>query len=300
MPRVRRATHAGSWYSSLGDQLRQQLEEWLEEAEAVQGQHARAIIAPHAGYRYSGYVAAYSYNQIDPSQVRRVFLLGPSHHFYSKHCLLSPAEEYGTPLGPIRLDADVIGELRATGSFKELSPSADEAEHSLELHLPYLAHVLRGQEWSLVPVVVGALSTESEAAYGALLAPYLSDPSNLFVVSSDFCHWGSRFNYTHYDLQQGPIHASIEALDRRGMQLIEAQDAPGFAAYLRATGNTICGRHPTAVLLHALAAYHAAQPPAPRLRLRFTKYAQSQACTTPADSSVSYAAAVVLPEGSER
>lgn len=63
--------------------------------------------------------------------------------------------------GPIRLDADVIGELRATGSFKELSPSADEAEHSLELHLPYLAHVLRGQEWSLVPVVVGALSTES-------------------------------------------------------------------------------------------------------------------------------------------
>lgn len=147
---------------------------------------------------------------------------------------------------------------------------------------------------------------------------------------------------------QGPIHASIEALDRRGMQLIEAQDAPGFAAYLRATGNTICGRHPTAVLLHALAAYHAAQPPAPRLRvsgaplqghsrrcaavvgavghvclclqtsssvgraaqlqpsptpplqLRFTKYAQSQACTTPADSSVSYAAAVVLPEGSER
>lgn len=291
MPRTRAATHAGSWYSNQGEQLRQELDQWLEEAEAVPGQHARAIIAPHAGYRYSGHVAAYAYKQIDPTQVRRVFLLGPSHHFYSKHCLLSSNEEYATPLGSAPIDAQVYAELRATGKFVEMGGAADEAEHSLELHLPYIVHIMRGHPFTLVPIVVGAVSNESEAAYGRLLSPYLADPSNLFVVSSDFCHWGRRFSYTHYEPERGPIHASIEWLDRQGMALVEAQDAAGFAAYLKRYSNTICGRHPTALLLHALAACEQ------RFELRFTKYDQSHKCLTQQDSSVSYAAAVVVAAG---
>lgn len=62
--------------------------------------------------------------------------------------------------------------------------------------------------------MVGSLTVEREAAYGQLLAPYLADPSNLFVVSSDFCHWGQRFRYTYYNQQCGQIHQSIEALDK--------------------------------------------------------------------------------------
>lgn len=92
-------------------------------------------------------------------------------------------------------------------------------------------------------------------------------------------------------MPQGPIHASIEALDRQGMALIEAQDAAGFQAYLKRYGNTICGRHPTAVLLHALA--HCVT----KHTLRFTKYDQSHRCLTDADSSVSYASAVVVATG---
>lgn len=105
-----------------------------------------------------------------------------------------------------------------------------------------------------------------ESKYGALLAPYLSDPSNLFVVSSDFCHWGSRFSFTYYDKSQGPIHKSIEALDKQGrgergvcladvsraptsvlavgMEWIAKKDPVEFGRYLKAFGNTICGRHP--------------------------------------------------------
>ena len=86
---------------------------------------------------------------------------------------------------------------------------------------------------------------------------------------------------------QGPIHACVEWLDRAGMALIEAQDAAGFQAYLKRYGNTICGRHPTAVLLHAL------QHCASRHSVRFAKYDQSHRCTGEQDSSVSYAAAVV-------
>jgi AmmeMemoRadiSam system protein B len=69
----------------------------------------------------------------------------------------------------------------------------------------------------VVPVLVGNLSDAAEAAYGRLLAPYLADPRTLFVVSSDFCHWGARFSYRHVDPAHSVIHAGIEALDRQGM-----------------------------------------------------------------------------------
>lgn len=290
MPRItRRPTHAGSWYDDQEATLEGTIARWMDEAraEAAPTAHARAVIAPHAGYRYSGHVMAYAYAHIDPQQVRRVFLLGPSHHHYSKHCLLSPAEAYSTPLGDAELDQQVYSELQATGKFAAMERGVDETEHSMELHLPYIMHVMRGRRFTLVPIMVGALSAISEGAYGRLLARYLDDPANLFVISSDFCHWGSRFNYTLYEQEHGPIHASIERLDRQGMGLIEGGDPAAFEAYLRQTGNTICGRHPIAVLLHALRHCRTQHT------IRFTKYAQSHHCLTPRDSSVSYASAVV-------
>lgn len=69
-------------------------------------------------------------------------------------------------------------------------------------------------QFTVVPIMVGSLSIESEALYGEILAPYLADPQNLFVISSDFCHWGQRFRYTYYDKSYGPIHKSIENLDK--------------------------------------------------------------------------------------
>ncbi len=95
---------------------------------------------------------------------------------------------------------------------------------------------------------------EKEAMYGGILAPYLSDRSNLFVISSDFCHWGQRFRYQHYDQSAGEIHQSIRQLDLMGMGLIERLDHDGFAQYLKKYGNTICGRHPIGVFLGAVAA----------------------------------------------
>lgn len=70
-------------------------------------------------------------------------------------------------------------------------------------------------QFTIVPILVGSISPEVEATYGAILAPYLADPQNLFVISSDFCHWGKRFSYTYYDEACGPIHRSIEQLDKK-------------------------------------------------------------------------------------
>lgn len=87
-----------------------------------------------------------------------------------------------------------------------MTRSIDEDEHSIELHLPYIHRLLQLQHPNvptseyppLVPIMVGSTAAPTEQAFGALLAPYLEDPSNAFVISSDFCHWGLRFRYTYY------------------------------------------------------------------------------------------------------
>jgi AmmeMemoRadiSam system protein B len=186
------------------------------------------------------------------------------------------------------------------------------------MHLPYLVKCFAGRPFTLVPIIVGALTPASEEAravhpahaphahllrahaaprvqlYGRLLSDYLDDPQNLFVISSDFCHFGQRFDFVRRPfLPDGPAHASIEALDRLGMGLIEEGDPAAFTAYLATHGNTICGRHPIGVLLHAQRACRT------RFTTRFTRYAQSSRATSAHDSSVSYAAAVCVADAAQ-
>lgn len=94
--------------------------------------------------------------------------------------------------------------------------SVDETEHSIEMHLPYVAKVMADfkDSFTIVPILVGSLNPDKEAVYGSILAPYLADPQNLFVISSDFCHWGQRFRYTFYDRNWGEIYQSIQTLDK--------------------------------------------------------------------------------------
>ena len=133
----------------------------------------------------------------------------------------------------------------------------------------FLQYLISHRDVSFVPILVGSLSPEREAQYGRLLSKYLADPANCFVVSSDFCHWGQRFRYTHYDKSCGEIYQSIQRLDQqvipslsnnhicilhlflfKGMSIIEMLDTAGFTEYLKKYGNTICGRHPIGVLLN--------------------------------------------------
>lgn len=230
---------------------------------------------------------AYAYRYIDPAQVSRVFLLGPSHHLYSRCCLLSQAEEYLSPIGSAPIDADVYQQLKSSGIFQMMDASTDEAEHSLELHLPYISYVMRQKAFTLVPIMVGAMNSDSEQQYAQILAPYLQDPRNVFVISSDFCHWGARFGFTFHDEAHGSISQSIEWLDREGMKLIEQADPQRFSQYIEQYSNTICGRHPIGVFLSML------QLSGLPARPRFVCYDQSSHCQGPRDSSVSYGAAIL-------
>ncbi|TGZ74587.1 hypothetical protein CRM22_000854 [Opisthorchis felineus] len=188
----RRDVHAGSWYSRDNKKLNAQLSEWLSRA-STDRRHSRAIISPHAGYDYSGPTAAFAYNQICPDNVKRFFILGPSHYLgMSGKCALSSVDVFETPLYALQVDKDVYQELGRSGEFLRLSVASDEEEHSVEMQLPYVAKVMerRRGAFTIVPIVVGSLSSAREAVYGRILAPYLLNPENLFVISSDFCHWG--------------------------------------------------------------------------------------------------------------
>lgn len=287
MPRViRRPLHAGTWYEAE-PVLSCGLEQWLAAARGER-KHVRAIISPHAGLRYCGHVMAYAYKQIDPQQVSRVFVIGPSHHMFTRQCLLSAANAYTSPQGEVDIDQDVYNQLLQTGHFESMRLDVDEAEHSLELQMPFIMHTMREQPFKLVPIMVGAINPEREALYGRVLAPFLDDPSNLFVISSDFCHWGHRFGFTYYDMDRhGSISNSIQWLDHLAMEIIEQGDSAGFTAYLEEYGNTICGRHPIGVLLNML------QHSQLKHSIRFQKYDQSAQCQSIRESSVSYAAAVM-------
>lgn len=294
---ARRATHAGSWYSDSSKELGKQLDNWLNAADLIHGP-ARAIIAPHAGYQYCGACSAFAYRQVSPVVVQRVFILGPSHHVRLAGCALSTATKYRTPLYDLRIDANVYADLDATGQFERMNMDVDEDEHSIEMHLPYIAKVMEEYKdsFTIVPVLVGSLSPDREAAYGRIFARYLADPQNLFIISSDFCHWGHRFRYTYYDRNWGDIYQSITKLDRMAMDVIETLNPSAFTDYLKKYGNTICGRHPIGVLLQAASYLQRAGTNGHKMSLKFLKYAQSSQCVSMNDSSVSYAAGALTFE----
>ncbi|XP_072023601.1 LOW QUALITY PROTEIN: protein MEMO1-like [Amphiura filiformis] len=290
----RSASHAGSWYSGSGQKLSSELDNWLANANATHTP-AKAVIAPHAGYAYCGACSAWAYKQIDPSNIKRVFILGPSHHVYLSGCAVTSCESYETPLGDLPIDREICSELVKTGHFQKMNKSVDEDEHSIEMHLPYVAKVFENYQgrFKIVPVLVGSLKADKEQSYGRIFSKYLKDPQNLFIISSDFCHWGSRFSYTYHDKSYGKIYQSIEAVDKMGMDLIEQVDPRGFHSYLKEFGNTICGRHPIAVLLHAVDTL-ASESGNGKMSLQILAISQSNKCKTDSDSSVSYASASLV------
>ena len=251
---------------------------------------------------------------------KRIFLLGPSHHLYLPGCALSKHTHYATPNGNLTLDQTMIETLRRTEQFKNLSTSSDSSEHSLEMHLPYIHHILsmscKEEEFPLlIPILVGSTNPTAEKEYGALLAPYVADPANVFIISSDFCHWGSRFSYTYYlpasttDPSQGislkskdrpkdpPIHESIARLDKLAMTAIEHGQHDGFLTNLRDTGNTVCGRHPIGVIMAAIETLKSREGSgigSDQGNFHFIRYERSGDVVEGRDSSVSYASAFAV------
>lgn len=217
---------AGLFYPGAPQTLRQTVDALLAEAKAPAEAPPKALIVPHAGYVYSGPVAATAYALLRPlaEKITRVVLLGPSHRVPLRGMATSAADAFDTPLGQVPLDREAVARLAEAGV-----PAIDAAhaqEHALEVQLPFLQAVLA--EFTLVPIVVG-LAEAAEVA--AVLDRVWGGEETLILVSSDLSH------YHDYDTARridGETVAAIARLDPAPLD-----------------GDHACGCHAVAGLLTA-------------------------------------------------
>ncbi len=225
MATTRRPAVAGMFYPSDPRTLRTQVAGFLADAHAA-GPVPKAVIAPHAGYIYSGAIAASAYARLKAARgiVRRVILLGPSHRVGFHGLALPTVDNFDSPLGPVSLDSDAIQQLADLPQVIRLD-AAHAQEHSLEVHLPFLQELLG--EFSLVPLAVGEASA---AEVGEVLERVWGGPETLIVISSDLSH------YHDYD--------TARRMDRETSSAIEA------LRYEDLDFESACGRVPLSGLLY--------------------------------------------------
>jgi AmmeMemoRadiSam system protein B len=206
-----------------------------------------AVIAPHAGYAYSGPVAGQLFRHLSNAAYTRVILVGPSHHATFRGAALSGADAYATPLGDVPLDCASVARLRDLPGI-QVTDHPFHREHCLEMEIPFLQRVL-APGWRLLPVLIGAgTETQGCSEIAEALLP-LIDPDTLLVVSSDFTHYGPRFAYVPF---QDQVPRKIRELDMGAVERVLASDRAGFDRYVERTGATICGRRAIDVLLGLL------------------------------------------------
>jgi AmmeMemoRadiSam system protein B len=195
---VRESAVAGMFYPADSGELRRMIEGFL--AAAKPGPHPKAIIAPHAGYIYSGPVAASVYKRIDPEKISRVVLIGPSHRIPLRGLAGSSASFWRTPLGDVPVECP---------AFIPANDAAHEQEHSLEVQVPFLQTVLG--HFTLIPLAVGEASAEEVAE---VLGKCWGGPETLIVISSDLSHYE---NYKTAREMDAAASKAILAMDERGL-----------------------------------------------------------------------------------
>lgn len=287
------ATKAGSWYEANAKKLSEELKEYLliakEKLEDTLGKKPiKALIVPHAGYFYSGPTAAYSYIHLISDQmakINNIIVLGPSHKEGFKGCKVSQCNILETPLGDLEVNTELANELLQVKGFSTMSKSVDEDEHSLEMQFPYIYQTVYeyGFKPKILPIMVGQLDSKLSKQIGKILVALLEREDTIFIISSDFCHWGQNFDYRPFS-GNGKIYEYIQKMDLEGVEFIEKKDLEGFVNYLDTTQNTICGRNPISLLLATIIQSKLKD----KLDIKLTNYAQSNQVTKNSQSSVSY------------
>ncbi len=226
MTSVRYPAVAGMFYPDDPVSLDEMVRAYLD-ASTTEGPVPKAIIAPHAGYVYSGPVAASAYRLLKPAKgvIKRVVLLGPAHRVPFQGLAVPSVDFFVTPLGSVAIDKQAIEKI-ADFPWVTISDTPHEPEHSLEVHLPFLQEVL--ENFRVVPIVVGDATPEEVAA---VLERLWGGPETLIVISSDLSHY---FDYTTARKMDTATSQAIESLDPNAL-----------------TFESACGRIPVAGLLLA-------------------------------------------------
>lgn len=216
MTAIRAPAVAGQFYPGNARELSATIRLFFEQTPAADGPAPKALIVPHAGYIYSGPVAATAYARLRPYRklYTRVVLLGPCHRVAVRGLALSSAEFFRTPLGDVPLDKDAISKL--TMPEVTVVDATHQFEHSIEVHLPFLQTVI--ESFSLVPLVVGDATPETVAEVVDVL---WGGPETLIVISSDLSH------YLGYDEARASDLATCQAIEGLEAHSIDHDHACG-------------------------------------------------------------------------
>ena len=246
VPVVRAATQANRFYTGDARKLSEEVDSLLEQHRSEpEYDDVAALIVPHAGYYFSGNVAAAAYMSVPGGKAyKRIFLLGPSHHeWLNAASVNTEASYYATPLGQVKVDHETAQALTAADSVFRYHRRAHDREHCLEVQLPFLQR--RFGEDSVPPIVPIIISTNDHRKLKRIagaLRPYLTE-ENLFVVSSDFSHY--------------PSYEDALAVDARTCKALESGEVEQFIAVLeenahsgvRNLATSACGELAIATLL---------------------------------------------------
>jgi MEMO1 family protein len=233
---VRRAAVAGSWYPGNAAALRSELDEYLGAAgsPSLRGELI-GLISPHAGLMYSGPVAAHAYTCLRGQSPRTVVLVGPSHRVAFDGVSAFCRGSFETPLGAIPVDEQLARALVDAGRVVQDLPAPHRDEHSLEMQLPFLQHVMPGLR--VVPLLMGSQRREEVKELAAALAVVLPGRSALLVASSDLSHY-----------HPAPV---ANHLDQEVLGDIERFDPEALLARLESSHEHACGGGPMVAVMKA-------------------------------------------------
>ena len=231
--KVRRSVIAGTWYPDQPEKLRGTVNGFLSNVEPQPiGEEVVGLIAPHAGYSYSGQTAAYAYRQVKGLSYDVVAIVSPVHRMSLGRFAVTSAAAYETPLGLVKLDGELLGALEEK---VRLNRVGRDGEHSLEIQLPFLQVALG--DFRLLPVMIGQSSFEAGEELGTALVEVLRDKKALVVASTDLHH------IENYD--------EVVRRDKVVVDAIASFDMARIKEVLSPWDCSVCGRIPVYAMLTA-------------------------------------------------
>jgi AmmeMemoRadiSam system protein B/AmmeMemoRadiSam system protein A len=241
---IRESVIAGSWYPGDPSQLTKDIKGYLARvpAQKMAGELI-ALIAPHAGYMYSGQIAAYSYKLLEGKHYDIVVIVSPSHHAYFKGASIYPSGGYRTPLGICPVAEDIAGALMKKSPLIQFVPQAHAQEHAVEIQLPFLQVVLK--DFRFVPIILGEQDRSTCEEVGKAIAAAIKGKNALLIASTDLSHFHP--------------YTDAKALDQVVIDDVNAFNAEGLSKDLSTGRCEACGGGPVVTVMIAAQALGANQ-----------------------------------------
>ncbi len=235
MKSVRKNAVEGLFYPDDSVILEQKISSFVRASRKEASEPVKLIVAPHAGYNYSGKIAGAVFAEVSPTRLSHVMLLGPSHHHYFKGIAESIEDEWETPLGNIEIEHLNHHSIHRSATYHR-------KEHCLEVQIPFIKYL--NPNFKISPLLLSGDRSEAESMAQQLMV--FDTDETLWVISSDLNHTGPRFNH----IPEKVGYDSGQTMDQEAIRLITMGDIDGFSRFLEQTHSTICGALPILVAMN--------------------------------------------------